>query len=100
MGKKLTYMTSAQLDQARRLLCRLQDAIRDSVRAAQPIDVAQGRRGDARRMTRVAAVTSADTIYGIDKVSEAVVLAWFAAEATVRGSPAWETSAGSRRGCG
>ena len=29
-------------------------------------------------MTRVAAVTSADTIYGIDKVSEATVLAWFA----------------------
>ena len=60
----------AHSDQARRLLCRLQDAIRDSVRAAQ-------RRG-TRRMTRVAAVTSADTIYGIDKVSEATVLAWFA----------------------
>lgn len=29
-------------------------------------------------MTRVAAVTTADTIYGIDKVSEATVLAWFA----------------------
>lgn len=57
------------LDQARRLLCRLQDAIRDSVRTAQ-------RRG-ARRLTRVAAVTTADTIYGIDKVSEHAVLAWF-----------------------
>jgi hypothetical protein len=56
-------------DQARRLLCRLQDTIRDSVRAAQ-------RLGE-RRMTRVAAITSADTIYGIDKVSEHAVLKWF-----------------------
>jgi len=61
----------ADLQVARRLLCRLQDQIRDSVRAAQ-------RRG-AKRMTRVAAVTSADTIYAIDKVSEAAVLAWFTA---------------------
>lgn len=57
------------LDQARRLLCRLQDAIAASVRAAQS-------RG-SRRMSRVAGVTTADTIYGIDKVSEAAVLAWF-----------------------
>ena len=64
-------MKPADLQVARRLLCRLQDQIRDSVRAAQ-------RRG-AKRMTRVAAVTSADTIYAIDKVSEAAVLAWFTA---------------------
>jgi len=57
-------------DQARRLLCRLQDTIRDSVRAAQSRGV--------RKLTRVAAVTTADTIYGIDKVSEHAVLAWFA----------------------
>jgi fructose-1,6-bisphosphatase/inositol monophosphatase family enzyme len=57
------------LDQARRLLCRLQNAIGASVRAAQ-------RRG-SRQMSRVAAVTSADTIYAIDKVGEATVLAWF-----------------------
>ncbi len=57
------------LEQARRLLCRLQDAIRDSVRSAQL-------RGN-RRMSRVAGVTSADTIYAIDKVSEHAVLAWF-----------------------
>jgi fructose-1,6-bisphosphatase/inositol monophosphatase family enzyme len=62
-------MMHPDLDQARRLLCRLQDAIRDAVRAAQ-------RRGTAR-LTRVAAVTTADTIYGIDKVSEHAVLAWF-----------------------
>jgi len=60
----------ANPEQARRLLCRLQDEIRDSVRAAQQRGV--------RRMTRVAAVTTADTIYGIDKVSEHAVLAWFA----------------------
>ena len=60
----------AHSDQARRLLCRLQDEIRDTVRAA--------RNRNVRRMTRVAAVTPADTIYGIDKVSEATVLAWFA----------------------
>ncbi len=62
-------MNYADLDQARRLLCRLQDAIRDSLGALQ-------RRG-VKHMGRVAAVTSADTIYAIDKVSEATVLAWF-----------------------
>ena len=60
---------TANLDHARRLLCRLQDAIRESVRAAQ-------RRG-SRRLSRVAAVTTADTIYAVDRVSERTVLAWF-----------------------
>jgi len=60
---------SPELDRARRLLCRLQDAIRDSLRAAQS-------RG-TKRLVRVAAVTSADTIYAIDKISETAVLAWF-----------------------
>ncbi len=63
-------MKPAELEQVRRLLCRLQDAIGQSVRAAQV-------RG-SRRMSRVSAITSADTIYAIDKVSEATVLAWFA----------------------
>ena len=63
-------MTATQIDQTRRLLCRLQDTIRDAVRAAQ--------RRSGNRLTRVAAVTTADTIYGIDKVSEHAVLAWFA----------------------
>lgn len=62
-------VTTVQLDQARRLLCRLQDAIRDSVRAAQL-------RG-SRTLSRVATVTSADTIYVIDKISEVTVLDWF-----------------------
>lgn len=59
------------LERMRRLLCRLQDTIREAVRHDQ-------RRG-ARRMARIAAVTSADTIYAIDRVSEHAVLAWFAA---------------------
>jgi fructose-1,6-bisphosphatase/inositol monophosphatase family enzyme len=62
-------VTTAQLDQARRLLCRLQDAIGQSVRAAQL--------SGERSVARVATVTSADTIYVIDKVSEATVLEWF-----------------------
>ena len=61
--------TAPDLDHARRLLCRLQDAIRAAVRAAQP----QG----SGRLARVAAVTPADTIYAVDQVSEAAVLAWF-----------------------
>lgn len=61
----------AHLDQARRLLCRLQEAILASVRAAQ-------RRG-SRQLSRIATVTSADTIYAIDRVGEKAVLAWFEA---------------------
>jgi fructose-1,6-bisphosphatase/inositol monophosphatase family enzyme len=66
----LDLMMRLNLDHARRLLCRLQDTIQQSVRAAQ-------HRG-SRRMARVAAVTTADTIYAIDKVSEHAVLTWFA----------------------
>lgn len=64
-------VTHAELEQARRLLCRLQDALRLAVRAAS--------RGRHARLARVAAVTAADTIYGVDKVGETAVLAWFAA---------------------
>ncbi|MBI3886494.1 MAG: inositol monophosphatase [Opitutae bacterium] len=62
-------MTTADLDRARRLLCQLQDTIRAAVAA-----------GRGRGAARVAAVTAADTIYAIDRVSEAAVLAWFAAQ--------------------
>ncbi len=58
-------MTPAQSERARRLLCRLQDAIRDRLLTAR-----------GRTMSRVAAVTAADTIYAIDKVSEKTVLGW------------------------
>jgi hypothetical protein len=64
-------MRPAELDQARQLLCRLQDAIRESLRVVP--------RRTAPRMSRVAAVTVADTIYAIDKISEGAVLAWFEA---------------------
>jgi fructose-1,6-bisphosphatase/inositol monophosphatase family enzyme len=55
-------------ERARRLLCGLQDAIRDRV-------VASRARG-GKRLASVAAVTSADTIYGVDRVSERAVLEW------------------------
>ncbi|WP_415908779.1 inositol monophosphatase [Oleiharenicola sp. Vm1] len=55
-------------ERARRLLCRLQDAIRAAVLAARV-------RGTAR-LARIAAVTAADTIYAIDRVSEAAVQDW------------------------
>ena len=50
------------------MLCRLQDTIRSAVIA-----------GRGRGNARVTAVTTADTIYAIDRVSETAVLAWFAA---------------------
>lgn len=55
-------------ERARRLLCRLQDAIRAQLAVKR-----------VSRPERVAAVTAADTIYAVDKVSEAAVLAWLAA---------------------
>lgn len=60
-------LSAGDLARARRLLCRLQDAIRDRLLTA---------RGTAQR--RVAAVTAADTIYAVDRVSERVVLGWLA----------------------
>lgn len=63
-------MTSSQLEKFRRLLCELQDAIRDALVAAQrrSLDFAH-----------VAAVTQADTIYAVDRISEEAICAWFAA---------------------
>src|SRR5690349_8856168 len=65
-------MNPSPLDQARQLLCALQDSIRDALMAAR--DAAGA--GD---LARVAGVTAADTIYQIDKISEATILAWFEA---------------------
>ena len=63
-------MKATEFEKARRLLCRLQDDIRT---------VAAKTRGrGAGRLSRVAAVTAADTIYAIDRISEKVVLTWFA----------------------
>jgi fructose-1,6-bisphosphatase/inositol monophosphatase family enzyme len=62
-------MTRAQLVAARRLLCALQIHIRDSLIAA--------RRSQAKKFSRIAAVTAADTIYHIDRLSEEAILSWF-----------------------
>ena len=62
-------MTRTQLNQARRLLCALQDHIRDTLIAA--------RAKHAAKFARVAAVTAADTIYYVDRLSEDAILAWF-----------------------
>jgi fructose-1,6-bisphosphatase/inositol monophosphatase family enzyme len=56
-------------DEARRLLCRLQDAIRDTLRAARDSQTADD-------LARVTAVTAADTIYQVDRVSEEAIMAW------------------------
>lgn len=64
-------MTARDLEAVRRLLCRLQDHIRDTLLAA--------RRRQARSFARVAAITAADTIYHIDRLSEHAILAWFEA---------------------
>jgi fructose-1,6-bisphosphatase/inositol monophosphatase family enzyme len=60
---------STQLESLRRRLCHLQEAIRASVLAS--------RRRGAAQWRRVTAVTAADTIYALDKISETVVLDWF-----------------------
>lgn len=64
-------MTIPDLHHARRLLCRLQDHLRDRLIAA--------RRRQAGRFARVVAVTSADTIYHLDRIGERAILGWFAA---------------------
>ena len=65
-------MTPRQLHQVRRLLCRLQDAIRDALLAARDSRAAAD-------FARVAAVTAADTIYQVDRISEKAILDWFEA---------------------
>jgi fructose-1,6-bisphosphatase/inositol monophosphatase family enzyme len=65
-------MSPRELQQVRRLLCRLQDAIRDTLVAARAAQT-------TGELAKVAAMTAADTIYQIDRVSEAAVVAWFEA---------------------
>ena len=62
-------MTRARLSALRRLLCALQVHIRDQFVAA--------RRSQGRKFARVAAVTNADTIFFVDRLSEDAILAWF-----------------------
>lgn len=63
-------MTVRELEDIRRLLCALQDHIRDTVLAA--------RRRQARKFSMVVAVTAADTIYHVDRIGEEAILEWFA----------------------
>lgn len=62
-------MTTEHLERARRLLCALQNNIRDAVIAA--------RESQADRFAQVAGTTASDTIYRVDRISEAAILTWF-----------------------
>ncbi|HVU18788.1 MAG TPA: inositol monophosphatase [Candidatus Didemnitutus sp.] len=62
--------SARELEATRRLLCGLQDAVRDRVIAV--------RRLGMPRLARVQTVTVADTIYALDVAIEKTVLAWFA----------------------
>lgn len=61
-------MEHATLERARRLLSTLQLEIRATLIAA--------RAREGRRFARVAAVTAEDTIFHVDKLSEAAILGW------------------------
>ncbi|MEO0055242.1 MAG: hypothetical protein RLZZ50_1189 [Verrucomicrobiota bacterium] len=61
-------MNPKRLERARRLLCALQDTIQATLVAAR------GREGG--KFARVAAVTAEDTIFHVDKLSEAAILGW------------------------
>lgn len=56
------------LERARRLLCALQVAVRERLGAA--------RAREGRHFAEVAAVAPEDTIFRVDRISEAVVFAW------------------------
>lgn len=64
-------MNHRQLEKARKLLCRMQADILGALLTS--------RRREAGKFARVAAVTAADTIYYVDKVSEEAIFAWFEA---------------------
>ncbi len=64
-------MEKANLARARRLLCALQDEIQATLIAA--------RAREGRKFAQVAAVTAEDTIFHIDKLSEAAILGWMEA---------------------
>ena len=62
-------MTLRELQRARRLLCQLQEYIRDTIVTA--------RVRQARDFARIVAVTAADTIYHVDRLSEHAIIEWF-----------------------
>lgn len=59
-----------RLELLRGALCELQDSIRDALTRARASQA-------ARSFAEIAAQTNADTIYGIDRVSEAAITRWF-----------------------
>ncbi|MCC6415563.1 MAG: inositol monophosphatase, partial [Opitutaceae bacterium] len=59
------------LEIIRKLLCALQDHIRDTLVTA--------RAKSAASFAKIAAVTAADTIYQVDKITEDAIFAWFEA---------------------
>jgi fructose-1,6-bisphosphatase/inositol monophosphatase family enzyme len=61
-------MEKALLERARKLLCALQNEIQATLIAA--------RAKEGKKFARVAAVTPEDTIFHIDKLSEAAILGW------------------------
>ncbi|MFO1452342.1 MAG: inositol monophosphatase [Opitutaceae bacterium] len=63
-------MNLSSWHRARRLLCELHDHLRESV--------VRARRRQLARFAEVSGVTSADTIYHVDRISETAVKAWFA----------------------
>jgi fructose-1,6-bisphosphatase/inositol monophosphatase family enzyme len=65
-------MTIAQLNRARKLICGLHLHIQQTLITA--------RDRDARHFAEVAAVTAADTIYHVDKLSEEAIFEWFDAD--------------------
>lgn len=64
--------SATELERARRLLCALQDEIQATLIAAR------ARQG--KNFARVAEVTAEDTIFHVDKLSEAAILGWMARE--------------------
>lgn len=59
-------------DELRRLLCELGNHIRDKVLGAR-------RQKSSEALAAISAVTAADTIYAIDKISEEAITEWFSA---------------------
>ena len=62
-------MTARQLQQVRRLLCRLGNSDSEEAHCSTHTQAAD--------FTRIAAVTAADTIYQVDRLCEEAILAWF-----------------------
>lgn len=65
----MSFVVKNKLEPARKLLCELQDHIRDTLVAA--------REKSAASFAKIAAVTAADTIYQVDKLTEEAIFAWF-----------------------